>query len=100
MACGCGRGGPARQSLRVRSVSQDGEFKALATYPECSTRYSGRHAGNSVLVVARGNAELERIFTRQQLGEAYVYSRDQQVDAPEPIPTVDLCADAVVALLG
>lgn len=86
--------------MSTRTFQSDGSLVALATYPNCAQRHTGKFVGNSLLVVGRGNAELERLFNRHQLLDAVAYAADQRLAAPEAIPTVDLCDDAVLAVLG
>lgn len=97
MACGCGK--PVQREMIRAAVSRAGASGAypLFNYPECTTLHTGKYAGDSVFVVARGRHE-ERMFTRKQLQAASDYSKGVTNAVIEAIPTSGLCDEAVLAL--
>ncbi len=82
-----------------RRMSGQGAYP-LATYPDCTELHtSGPHAGLSIYVVGRGDAAVERLFTRRQLVEASDYAAASRATI-ENLPTAGLCDAAVLATYG
>ncbi len=70
----------------------------MMTYPGCTTLYRGPLEGDSIYVVARQTPD-ERLFKRDNLTEATQWAIETR-EQLENIPTVALCADAVIAVFA
>lgn len=101
MGCNCGKRALQREVHQASTAYPNaaGAYP-LAGYPDCVELHgNGPHAGTSIFVVAR-LTDAERLFRRDQLGEAAAYAKSIRDGSLENVPSGGLCDAAVRDLLG
>jgi hypothetical protein len=107
MARQCGScGGKRAAGVTGTSTVQSSQLKSdeyglipLASQPDCTRHYYGQFTGAQVFVVARGTPH-EKLFLKGRFKDAIAYMRSHSGATVDRVRVVDLCHDAVVALLG